>query len=605
MNNRSRLRWLVWFAALNGLVATVIAFVNVPVDAMASLGGPGAFIFLALPVHFFVLVLLIALVLSPLLILGRLEKATLIFVATVYGAFLTLVFTDARVFALYRFHLNGMVWNLMTGGAVQEILEFTPALWLRIISIVVLFLGAEIALALVSFNWQRAELMPKARYFLLGLGLVTMGVQLAHAWSDASGYSPVTSQTRYIPWAALLKVRGFLRSHGFTVAQHEHGAFSAVRSGTLDYPKEKLTCSGQWRPNIVLLLVESLRSDMLKQEVMPHSWAFSKKSLNFADHYSTGNATRFGVFGLMYGLPGSYWHAMLAAQTGSEFINELARQGYDFYIQGSAPLTSPEFDRTVFSTIRDRLKPHAGTDADAALVAGFVEFLERHELRQPFFAFLFLNAPHAFSRPKDAPAPFQPESESVNYLELHNGFDPTPLLNRYKNSVHYDDLLISRVVGAMEAKALLDNTVVVLTGDHGKEFNELKQNYWGHNSNFSVYQVKVPLVVHWPGRGFAEYAHRTSHMDIVPTLMSKALGCSNPVGAYSTGIDLFAGQEDRFIPVDSWSHRAIVGPEQTTVLSAYGDIEVYDKNYVQIANAQPDKTALLKNLEMAGNFFRR
>ncbi|MGL6159636.1 hypothetical protein [Microbulbifer sp.] len=31
-----------------------------------------------------------------------------------------------EVFRLYRFHLNSMVWNLITGGAAGDILAFSP-----------------------------------------------------------------------------------------------------------------------------------------------------------------------------------------------------------------------------------------------------------------------------------------------------------------------------------------------------------------------------------------------------------------------------------------------------------------------------------------------
>jgi membrane-anchored protein YejM (alkaline phosphatase superfamily) len=39
---------------------------------------------------------------------------------------------------------------------------------------------------------------------------------------------------------------------------------------------------------------------------------------------------------------------------------------------------------------------------------------------------------------------------------------------------------------------------VIVTSDHGEEFNDTGKNYWGHNGNFSPYQVAVPLLVRGP-----------------------------------------------------------------------------------------------------------
>ena len=66
----------------------------------------------------------------------------------------------------------------------------------------------------------------------------------------------------------------------------------------------------------VMIVVDSLRFDMLNDDVMPATSAWARDATRFEHHYSTGNGTRFGIFGLMYGLPGGYWHAALAERRG-------------------------------------------------------------------------------------------------------------------------------------------------------------------------------------------------------------------------------------------------------------------------------------------------
>ncbi|MBX4420635.1 hypothetical protein K4H00_21775, partial [Mycobacterium tuberculosis] len=79
------------------------------------------------------------------------------------------------------------------------------------------------------------------------------------------------------------------------------------------------------------------------------------------DHLRARQATGDGRFALRCGLPGGYWPSMLDEQRGSQLFQVLGQQGYDLHLYGSAPLYSPEFDRTVFADVRDQL--HQGPAA--------------------------------------------------------------------------------------------------------------------------------------------------------------------------------------------------------------------------------------------------
>ena len=41
----------------------------------------------------------------------------------------------------------------------------------------------------------------------------------------------------------------------------------------------------------------------------------------------------------------------------------------------------------------------------------------------------------------------------------------------------------------------------------------------GHNSNFSDAQIGVPLIAHFPKQESKQIKYRTTHYDIIPTLM--------------------------------------------------------------------------------------
>ena len=135
------------------------------------------------------------------------------------------------------------------------------------------------------------------------------------------------------------------------------------------------------------------------------------------------------------------------------------------------PLDSPEFHRNAFTRIWDRTAPYGSGDVverDRAITRGLIDAIRARDTARPFFAFYFLDAPHAYAHPDDMASPFTPMLSSVNYLELSDTFDPLPFLNLYKTSVLFDDGLVGEVLAALEADSRLQgNTIVIVTGDHG------------------------------------------------------------------------------------------------------------------------------------------
>jgi membrane-anchored protein YejM (alkaline phosphatase superfamily) len=136
----------------------------------------------------------------------------------------------------------------------------------------------------------------------------------------------------------------------------------------------------------------------------------------------------------------------------------------------------------------------------------------------------------------------------------------------YKTSVIFDDELIGQVIADLEKRGLADNTVVIISADHGEEFNENGDGVKGHGSGYSRYQLGVPMLVAWPGLEPQRISHRTSHYDMVPTLMRRMLACDNDYTDYSSGQDMYDGP-------------AVLEPGQITVTFPNGMYEVRDNNY--------------------------
>ena len=511
--------WPWALAAFNGLAATLA---HLSLAHTAQFTAVGLFQIGAMLAHFSVLAALLAVV--PWL-MDRFDVRrgiSMTVAVLIFGTLLLIVVVNAMVYALYKFHLNSMVWFLLTQGAAMETLSFSSQTWF-----------AAVAIALVPFAVQfaalrlieRSAVSPIViRRYAITLLCVGVGTQFIHAYADATAQRSLLMAVRAIPWAQPLTAKSFLARFGFAVTRSESAELAQSTPGVFNYPLAPLQCTAASKPNVLMIVVDSLRFDMLNDHVMPLTSAWARTATRFERHYSTGNGTRFGIFGLMYGLPGGYWHAALAERRGPVLIDVLDDLGYQFFVFGSAPLDSPEFHRTAFTRIWDRVAPPGPGDVverDRAITRGLIDSIRTRDRARPFFGFLFLDAPHAYAHPPDIASPFEPRLESINYVALDNDFAPAPFLNLYKTSVLFDDGLVGSVLQAIADDDAKSNTIVLVTGDHGQAFNETHDNTWGHNSAFSDYQVRVPFVVAWPGRD--------TRIDSTPHL-SRGLGAHAPNG---------------------------------------------------------------------------
>ena len=71
---------------------------------------------------------------------------------------------------------------------------------------------------------------------------------------------------------------------------------------------------------------------------------------------------------------------------------------------------------------------------------------------------------------------------------------------------------------------MLENTLIVLTADHGEEFHD--HGGWKHGFTLYEEQIHVPLLVRWDGRIPAGSRLRGTVrlLDLVPTLVARGGG---------------------------------------------------------------------------------
>ena len=348
-------------------------------------------------------------------------------------------------------------------------------------------------------------------------------------------------------------------------------------SSVLHFPAHDLafaSCQGSTHPNIVIILLECWRHDMLDSVVTPNITTFAQRAIVFTNHLSSGNSTTAGLFGLFYGLHPTYWPAVKAnsnAIVNPPLIDAMTDRGYTFGVFADSNFKRHKIMDTMFQGI-DVHESFAGRDdaeRDADMLQQVLLFLDECEAHSnPYMLFAFFKASHTGYRYPPDQAPFRP-SRRLNPT-IAKGADADLYINDYRNALHYDDRLVGAILQRLE-RHVLSNTIVLITSDHGESFNDNQANEWGHGTNFTRFQVQVPLVLYIPGHPSSHISYRTSHIDVAPTLLREAFGCLNETADYSNGRDLLVPPEQaRCFVVGSYvNHAYVIGEDTFAIFPMY------------------------------------
>lgn len=514
---------------------------------------------------------------------------------------LTALVTDTFVYQQYRFHINWPMIDLaLVGGS--DVFSFSTGMKLWIGFLVLLVAAASAALVWVSGIIQgRSRALVPCVLILIAY----VAVNGVHAYAVSQNVKSVTVLKERIPLYYPLRANRFLAKLGLKPVVPDKVKL-AEASGSFHYPLQKLSFGQGTDLNVVILALDSLRADVVDPVTMPNLYALKEKTITFNDHYSAGNATRAGVFGLFYGLPPSYWHSALATNIPSALVSGFQQKGYEVSAFTTATLLRPEFYATVFSGVNPlRLGSTKGRnicERDVESIDDFEKWLKNRDNRKNFFSFIFLDSVHGVAFPENLNVPYKDYWKEVNNLELDPDFDPKPYFARYKNSAFWVDTLIGRVWKILEENGRLDDTILLVTSDHGEEFNDNKLNYWGHNGNFSQAQIKIPLQVYWPGMKPQEVNYRTTAYDVSATLMKRVLDVKNPNADFSVGEDLFNNAKRDVFFVGSYNEDAIVAGNEVLQIKMSGAMEGHSLLNWQEIDDSSLKKYIPAYLQMRGKY---
>lgn len=178
------------------------------------------------------------------------------------------------------------------------------------------------------------------------------------------------------------------------------------------------------------------------------------------------------------------------------------------------------------------------------------------DLAPPYFLYVHYIDPHAPYDPAtawdggDLPAPLRAQGPvSVESLDAFSDHPrPAEFMARardlYDGEIRGADRGLEQLVGELERRGLMKNTILVVTSDHGEEL----EDHGRMSHGLSLYEevVRVPLVIHAPHRIAAGLrGGLASLLDVVPTLQDLL---DLPAGGELDGVSLagrLAGRRGR------------------------------------------------------------
>lgn len=309
-------------------------------------------------------------------------------------------------------------------------------------------------------------------------------------------------------------------------------------------------------PNIVLITVDTLRADRLgsygyDRELTPNLDELAEQGVVFERAVTTAGTTWPAHASMLTGLYPRY-HGL--RRNGLELGNEvpivtelLSESGYSTgsFVSFKAMHFRGQLDRG-FDVASDS---EFIKDEDAPIRAGeettsmAIEWLKsRAGSPEPKFLWLHLFEPHGPYDLTDFSRQWMKNNSYEGFLadgasneELHNKTHEivsspahVAALNAlYDGEIKLADTLVGLIIDQLEADNELENSIVIVTSDHGQGLGENRN--MGHGATLREDVLHIPLIVRdFRNRGGHRVHETVSAVDLAPTIAEAALGIQLP-----------------------------------------------------------------------------
>ena len=381
-------------------------------------------------------------------------------------------------------------------------------------------------IVLAVFDWAFIILFGKVSLIAITILVVGLSIQVFNSLSKRE--AAVASQLqKVLPWLAGVTVLLFVAIQG--------GGWANEKIRTSHLPKARSE-----NPNVIVLVVDTLRADHLSsygynRDTSPFMDSLASEGVRFENAISPSSWTQPSHASM---LTGRYTHETHAEtqplddtyptigeimqangyRTGAfsgntEFFTR--RQGFGrgflHFEDNYKSMPDAFFNSSLYGFIFDFYGLRKVLKYEGVPTRVLATDINRSVLNwidrggQPFFVFMNYFDVHD---PYTPPEPYRNKYASTpNPGGLINGFmeryspflTPEQLqseIDAYDGSIAYVDNQIKALFGELEARGLLENTIVIVTSDHGESLGE--HGLLQHSASLYLDEIHVPLIIWAP-----------------------------------------------------------------------------------------------------------
>lgn len=279
--------------------------------------------------------------------------------------------------------------------------------------------------------------------------------------------------------------------------------------------------------NLILIQVESLENFVINksyanQEITPNLNRLLSHSIYFPNFYeqvwngTTSDAellANTSVYPVRRGstffrFPQNQYNSLPILLEKKGYTTQAIHPDKGSYWNWQQALTSFGFTNTIDASAFNQDEQIGIGLSDGSFLRQVVPILE--QTKQPFYNFMITLSSHG---PFDIPKEYRE-------LQIEPSLDQTKL-GGYFQSVHYTDKQIGIFLDSLDKEGLLDNTVVVIYGDHGgihKYYNDELSGIQPQESWWMDYDKKVPFIIYKKGMSPKIVETTGAQIDILPTV---------------------------------------------------------------------------------------
>jgi len=311
------------------------------------------------------------------------------------------------------------------------------------------------------------------------------------------------------------------------------------------------------RPNVILIVVDTLRADHVdcygnKRTTTPHIDALAREGILFKNAISTAPWTLPSVASILT----SQYPSVLGIREEYVKLDQrftllpevLKNHDYSTYGVTSAPLVTSNigFGRGYDDYNEEHLSGHESVSSPGVTEQS-VSFVKKPHTK-PFFLFSYYFDPHYnyilhkkynyYPSYKGKLRSNHSISALWRYRDQFSKDDIKYLVSLYDSEIAFTDEHIGKLINELKKQGMYDNSVIIITADHGEEFME--RGWIGHSITLHQELIRVPLIMKFPGLEARKINTPVSLIDIMPTICSY-LGIQIPNGLDGQAINIKTG----------------------------------------------------------------